>query len=147
MDLLPEILLTDHSGLTHALDLDWLDQLSRSALPKVVARQRPQSVLLELEEIEITLVDDATIAQVHGQFMDIPEPTDVITFHHGEVLISVDTALRQANEYERSLRDEVALYMIHGLLHLAGYLDKTPEDFKQMAAIQEGVLEDCLAAK
>ncbi|MGY8688351.1 MAG: rRNA maturation RNase YbeY, partial [Verrucomicrobiales bacterium] len=116
-------------------------------LPKVIGRQRPESVLSSLTEVEITLIDDATIAHLHALFMDLPEPTDVITFHHGEVLISIETAERQAADYGRSLRDEVALYIIHGLLHLAGYLDKTPEDFECMAATQESILRDCLAEK
>ena len=147
MGALPELLLTDHSGLTHSLDLAWLDQLGQRALPKVAARQLPDSVLRTLEEVEITLVDDATISQVHGQFMNIAEPTDVITFHHGEVLISIETARHQAAEYDRSLRDEVALYIIHGLLHLAGYPDKSAEDFERMATTQESILKDCLAER
>lgn len=139
------LLLSDHSECEHPLDLPWLNQLGHLALPRVVAEQRSESVLGELEEIEITLVNDATIAQVHDEFMGLPDPTDVITFHHGEVLISVETAQRQAADFGRDWQEEVALYIVHGLLHLAGYFDKEPEDFKCMAATQERVLADCLA--
>jgi len=142
----PKILLSDQSEREHPLDLPWLEQLGQCALPRVVAAQRDESVLRDLEEIEITLVDDPTIARVHEDFMDLPDPTDVITFHHGEILISIDTAERQAQEYERSWSHEVALYVVHGLLHLAGYLDKSPEDFECMATTQERVLSDCLAS-
>ena len=140
----PRILLSDQSEREHPLDLAWLDRLGQCALPRVAAVQREASVLTEIEEIEITLVDDPTIAQVHGEFMNLPDPTDVITFHHGEVLISIDTAERQAHEYARSWQHEVALYIVHGLLHLGGYLDKSPEDFEWMAATQERILADCL---
>ncbi len=141
---LPEVLLADQSGHPQAPDLDWLTQLARLALSKVSLRQRDDSVLPRLTEIEITLVDDPTIARVHADFMNLGDPTDVITFHHGEILISVDTAARQAPDYQRALRDEVALYLIHGLLHLAGYRDKSPAEFDHMAQTQEDVLQDCL---
>ena len=144
MDGLPEIVFADHSGRSHALDLDWLTRLARRALPHVIRRQTEDSVLDNLSEIEISLVDDPTIARVHADFMDLADPTDVITFHHGEILISTDTAGRQAPDYGRSLRDEVALYVIHGLLHLAGFEDKSPAEFDRMARTQEAVLQHCL---
>lgn len=140
----PEILLADQSDCSHGIDLSWLRQLGKRALNAALAVPREASVLPTLHEIEVTLVDDAEISRVHGEFMDLPEPTDVITFHHGEILISVETAVRQAGDYGRSLRDEVALYLVHGLLHLAGYEDKRPEDFEEMAALQERILKDSL---
>ena len=140
----PKVLLSDQSEREHPLDVAWLEQLGQSALARVVAVQRNRGVLRALEEIEITFVNDPTIARVHDDFMSLPDPTDVITFHHGEILISIDTAERQAQEYGRSWQHEVALYMVHGLLHLAGYLDKSPEDFECMAAMQERILADCL---
>lgn len=144
MDPLPGILLADHSGRSHALDLSWLEQLGRRALPLVSAEQGEDTVLPDLSEVEINLVDDAAIARVHNDFMGIAGPTDIITFHHGEILISIDTAERQAADYHRSLQDEVGLYIIHGLLHLAGLKDKTPEDFARMAEAQERILKQCL---
>ena len=143
----PSILLTDHSERDHPLDLAWLDQLGQRALPHVISAQRKGSMLAEFDEIEISLVNDDTIAQVHGEFMNLPTPTDVITFHHGEILISIDTAERQARDYSHSWQEEVALYIVHGLLHLAGYKDKTPEDFASMATAQARILADCIAEK
>lgn len=140
----PSVLLSDQSDREHALDLAWLDRLGGLALPKVLEVQKDDSVMPDLEEIEVTLVDDPTIARVHGEFMDLPDPTDVITFHHGEILISIDTAERQAREYGRPWQQEVGLYLVHGLLHLAGYYDKSPEDFECMAAVQERILAACL---
>ena len=140
----PEILLADLSGQSHSLDLARLQRVADRALPEAWKLQREESVLASLREIEISLVDDPTIARVHGEFMDLPEATDVITFHHGEILISVDTAREQAVDYGRSLGDEVALYVIHGLLHLAGFKDKCPEDFDLMATTQESLLSLCL---
>ena len=77
--------------------------------------------------VNVTLIDDAEIARVHAQFMDDPSPTDVITFPYGEegeILISVETAERQSAEYQVSFEREVALYLVHGPLHLGGYDDQ-----------------------
>lgn len=93
--------------------------------------------------IEASLVDDETIARVHLEFMDVPGPTDVITFPYGdlgEILISVETAARQAREYERETSQEVSLYLIHGILHLAGYDDQEDEEAVEMARLQEELL-------
>ena len=144
MDPQPEILLMDLSGRSPALDLTRLRQLGRRALPLVALQQTEQSVLPGLAQVEVTLVDDATITRVHEEFMGCCQPTDVITFHHGEILISIDTAERQAADYHRSLGEEVALYLIHGLLHLAGFKDKSPNAFQHMARAQEDILCQCL---
>ena len=89
-----------------------------------------------LGEIEISLVTDETIARVHGDFMGDPTPTDVITFDHGEILISTETAARQAPENGNTLEREIEIYVAHGFLHLAGYSDKTQADFERMRDLQ-----------
>lgn len=94
-------------------------------------------VIAGLEAVEMSLVDDPTITQVHGDFMNDPTPTDVITFQHGEILLSVETAQRQAKEFGTQAQWEVALYGVHGLLHLSGYDDQTAEDFEKMRVRQE----------
>jgi probable rRNA maturation factor len=76
-----------------------------------------------LEEIEVSIVSDKVIAEVHQRFMSIAGPTDVITFGHGEIVISAETAARQAGEFGERLEVELGLYVIHGILHLNGYDD------------------------
>lgn len=78
--------------------------------------------------------------------MDIPGATDVITFDHGEIVISTETARENAALYDRTLDQELALYVVHGLLHLGGYEDKEPEDFARMRELQERILAECLEA-
>ena len=68
--------------------------------------------------------------------MSVDGPTDVITFRHGEIVISVETAERQAKEYSTSFDRELRLYFVHGLLHLVGLEDKTDQGFKRMADSQ-----------
>ena len=131
----------------HALPLPWLRRIGKAALPACLeAAKSPEAPLVSLPEIEITIVDDADIARVHGDFLDDPTPTDVITFHHGEILISADTALRQGREHEQSLDHETALYLVHGLLHLAGWDDHEETEARDMARLQEGILRDALSS-
>lgn len=128
------------------LDTDRLIQIARHAYPACLAAARPdQNVLTDLSEIEVTLLSDSEIAAVHGEFLADPTPTDVITFHHGEILISLDTAARQAAVHGLSTPDETALYLIHGLLHLAGWDDHDPEEAAEMAALQHSLLKAALA--
>ncbi len=104
-------------------------------------KQREGTLLSQLEEIEVTLIDDPAIARVHGEFFDDPTATDVITFDHGEILISVETAARQAKKFQSVFDKELALYAIHGLAHLSGYDDIDPTDRKIMHAAQDELLE------
>jgi probable rRNA maturation factor len=87
-------------------------------------------------EILVVLVSDQKIAAIHQQFMGIEGATDVITFQHGEIVVSVETAARQAAEYGTDLLPELQLYIAHGLLHLAGYDDHSEAGFREMAKLQ-----------
>jgi probable rRNA maturation factor len=87
-------------------------------------------------EILVVLVSDQKISAIHQQFMGIEGATDVITFQHGEIVVSVETAARQAAEYGTDLLPEVRLYIAHGLLHLAGHDDHSERGFHEMAKLQ-----------
>lgn len=131
----------------HRPDLPWLRRIVKAAYPRCLAEAKSvDAPLHELEEIEITIISDAEIAEVHAEFLDDPTPTDVITFHHGEILVSADTALRQGTEHGQPLNHELALYMIHGLMHLGGWDDHESEEAAEMTRRQEAVLHACLAA-
>lgn len=96
------------------------------------------------ERIEAVLVDDAEITRIHGEFLDDPSATDVITFDYGvsgEIVISVETAERQSAEFGTEFEREVALYLIHGILHLCGYEDAVEEERNRMSRLQEELLE------
>lgn len=77
------------------------------------------------------------MARVHAQFMQDPDVTDVITFHHGEILVCPEMAERQRAQSGLSLHDEVLTYCLHGLLHLRGQEDQTPAQFRTMARRQD----------
>lgn len=127
-------------GLTDE-DLSWLEEKVALAVERVSA-QWPASLLATMGEIEVSLINDETIAQVHGEFMDDPTPTDVITFPHGEILVSVETAARQGSEFGKDERGETLMYVVHGFMHLAGFDDLTPDEAAIMAGEQERVWQE-----
>ncbi len=128
------------------LPLAWLHELARAALERTLCEpmQTADAPLPTLAEVEVTFLSDAAIARVHRDFMDIPGATDVITFAHGEIVISAETARANALHYRRPLPEELGRYIVHGLLHLAGHEDADPADARQMHEVQERILDDCL---
>ena len=87
-------------------------------------------------------MDDETSDRVHKDFMGIDGPTDVITFHHGEIVIGAQVAERQAAEFGEPLPREILRYLIHGLLHLAGHEDEEPAGRSAMEAAQETIIAE-----
>ena len=139
----PKLSVYDHQHVL-SLSSDLIPKLEKAAakaMPMVLDRCKDaNSALSMLEEVEVSLVDDETIADVHQRFMDIPGATDVITFDHGEIHISVETAQRQGDEFFHDLEAEIMLYILHGLLHLAGHEDATEEGQQTMDMHQSELL-------
>lgn len=127
-------------ALPDGFPLAAVEAICAPALREAIALARPGAPLAALEEIEVTLVSDRLIADVHVEFMGIEGATDVITFDHGEIIISTETAAVQGADNGNPIGRETALYLIHGLLHLAGYTDKAPDAFAEMARLQEQIL-------
>lgn len=146
MDATPQWLVEvyDHQE-NFIFDLMALQRQTEQSLPLVFPHPGPEpSSLLGGGTLEFAIVDDPTISRVHGEFLNDPTPTDVITFHHGEVLISADTASRQAKAHGQAFERELLLYAIHGLLHLHGHEDHTPAGAAAMQALQESILAQIL---
>jgi probable rRNA maturation factor len=127
------------------VDLPKIRRIVEVALPMCLDKPRKKGVILPAE-VEITLLGEAAIAKVHGEFLDDPTPTDVITFEHGEILIGVPIAAANARKFRHPADHEVALCAIHGLLHLLGYDDLTEKEKVIMHARQEEILEEALRA-
>jgi probable rRNA maturation factor len=115
-----------------------LETFARQALP--VCIQAGGLGLTSLAVVEVVLVSDHTIRKLHRRFLRIDQPTDVITFQHGEIFISVETAQRQATTHQTSLESELRLYLVHGLLHLQGFDDHEPEARRRMGVLQEKIV-------
>jgi len=137
----PEITLYNRHPTGPVQMNGWHEKLQHALPLCIKGAKDPLAPLLSLSEIEISLVTDEEIAQVHADFLYDPTPTDVITFHHGEILVSLDTAKRQSIEHDESYDREVVLYMIHGLLHLGGWDDHEPNEREAMHELQSRILD------
>jgi probable rRNA maturation factor len=92
-------------------------------------------------EISLAFVDNATIHRLNKQFLQHDEPTDVLSFPlsdpgsrklAGELVIGAEVAVAQAAEHGHDVHAELALYVIHGLLHLCGHDDHDPTAARAM---------------
>jgi probable rRNA maturation factor len=104
-----------------------------------------------LQELSIALVGDRDMSALHERFMNIKGPTDVLTFplEHdprgrivgGEVVVCVPEARRKVRiQTNGSLRNELLLYALHGMLHLSGFDDRTDRQFKRMHRMEDHIL-------
>jgi probable rRNA maturation factor len=99
-------------------------------------------------EVGIVIVDDPAIHQINREHLQHDYPTDVISFvflaEHGElegeILVSADTAMREAGEGGWGAEDELLLYVIHGMLHLVGLDDVQPALRRQMRVAEKKYL-------
>jgi probable rRNA maturation factor len=96
--------------------------------------------LAQLRETSVLIVSDRRIALLHRQFMHESGPTDVITFQHGEIFISAETARRHARRFGNPLKRELRLYVVHGLLHLHGFDDRDQVATQEMQVVQRRIL-------
>ena len=130
------------------LDVRRLRRLAEESLAECVRHSGDARFALKsLPLVEVAVVSDAVIARVHRQFMNVPGATDVITFEYGEIVVSADTAKRCAAEHGHGVTEELALYVIHGLLHLNGYDDIAPRDRAKMHRVQDRIWRRILAAE
>ena len=106
-------------------------------------------------ELSILLTNDEHIAELNLEYRNIGSPTDVLAFPMllnddyslidskilGDVVISLETAERQAKTEQHTFADEIAFLTVHGILHLLGYDHHTPDDAKEMFNKQTAILQ------
>lgn len=111
-------------------------------------------------EISVSIVDNEEIREINRQFRAIDRPTDVLSFPQltfaegeipdqnengeivlGDIIISLERAKEQAQEYGHSLKREIAFLTAHSMLHLLGYDHMEEEEEKEMFAKQKEILE------
>ena len=99
-------------------------------------------------QISLAVVDDLTIRKLHRKYLDVDEPTDVLSFVldrsecslEGEVIVSAQTARAAAPQFGWPAEVELLLYVIHGVLHLLGYDDTTAEQRSEMRRQERALL-------
>jgi len=122
--------------------LPFIETMLQRAIPLVPRAPR---------EVSIALVNDARLADLHLRFMNIPGPTDVLTFEldhdpagrvtSGEVVVCVPEARRKAKELGHRVEHELLLYALHGILHLSGHDDRTTPAYRRMHRMEDKILE------
>jgi probable rRNA maturation factor len=115
-------------------------------------------------EVSLVFTDSETVKQLNRDYRGVDETTDVLAFHMlpqkeadysfalppdgvtrlGEVIISYPQAVEQAREQGHPPERELALLIIHGILHLLGYDHEEPEGEAEMRAREKELLEKCL---
>lgn len=122
----------------------------------IITRMLVAAGVEERAEVSVTFVDDAAIHALNREHRQKDRPTDVLSFPQfepdeelppapipfslGDVVVSVDTAARQADEYGHSLEREVGFLLAHGLLHLLGHDHQTPDEEAEMRERQRELL-------
>ena len=109
--------------------------------------------------LEINIVNDEEIRTINKSYRGLDKPTDVISFAFldnikrevrikgkvprllGEIIISFETAITQAEAYGHSLEREMKFLFTHGMLHLLGYDHQSPDDEAVMIALQKSILD------
>lgn len=151
-----------------------VDVLDESGLPDPIVpaaelRDLARHVLAGLHvnpatEVCITLVDEAQMAHLHEEWMDLPGPTDVMSFpmdelrpgaaeqesgpgQLGDVVLCPTVAATQAQEAGHSAADELLLLTTHGLLHLLGFDHAEADEEQEMFSLQRTLLLTYLAER
>jgi len=109
---------------------------AQTACNLVWQSRRPSSEITRLQHVDVSIVSDRRMAALHKKFCGVPGTTDVLTFQHGEIVISADMAATKARSLSTSVLAEIDLYLLHGLLHLAGFDDTDSRQRKQMLRLQ-----------
>ena len=123
------------------IDVADLEKFAAKALQLCLQLRKSEPTdLTKLREVAVLFVSDRRMTFLHRRFLNQSGPTDVITFQHGEIFISAETARRHARTFVNSLAREVRLYVVHGLLHLHGFDDRSEADARKMKTAQEKIL-------
>jgi probable rRNA maturation factor len=142
--------------LERYLEVGWLKSIAEQAL---IAQNASSTV-----ELGLVITTQERVQQLNRSYLGRDEPTDVLAFsmlpaaeeigadlspfvtppdgvvHLGEVIISYPQAVIQAEEHQHSIRKEIVILIIHGVLHLLGYKDDNPELKHQMSAKEAEIL-------
>ncbi|MFT4125000.1 MAG: rRNA maturation RNase YbeY [Gordonia sp. (in: high G+C Gram-positive bacteria)] len=111
-------------------------------------------------ELSLLCVDESTMTDLHVQWMDLPGPTDVMSFPMdelvpggrpdaadpgpailGDIVLCPEFAARQAKDARRSFENELVMLTVHGVLHLLGYDHAEPQEKAEMFGLQQTIMD------
>lgn len=138
--------------------------VDKSWIRKIVRQVLEAEELAAPYEVSLVFTDSETVRRLNRDYRGVDEPTDVLAFYMlpqgaadssfalppdgvirlGEVIVSYPQAVTQAEERRHSTQRELALLIIHGILHLVGYDHEEPEEERKMRHREEELLDRCL---
>ena len=139
--------------------IEIINQQKRIPLKTLPIKKTVQKILKILKvsdaNLSIAFVTDQKIKFLNKKFLNRDHTTDVIAFDYarhqkpdtrhkridGEIVISVTTAFRNAKRFNTTPKNELALYAIHGILHLLGYNDHSATDKKKMRKKEQELMK------
>ncbi len=137
-----------------------VDSAVEGLIRELLSHAATEEALTGEVEVAVTFMTDEAIQEVNAQYRGKDVPTDVISFALeemtegevaivaeegmpmvlGDILISVETAARQAGEYGHDFKREIGFLALHGFLHLLGYDHMTEEEETKMFGRQKEIL-------
>lgn len=104
----------------------------------------------KIKSLSVFFIDDDTIRTINKTYLSHDSATDVITLNYSrddyyidaEIYISVDTAKSNSIRYKTNLNEELLRYLVHGLLHIAGYNDKTKFEKRKMKSEEDKLVSE-----
>ena len=135
------------------------EEVNYKLIENVISEALKYEGVSDNTEISVTIVDNEEIRKINNKFRNIDRATDVLSFplidfdnedlpndgskiYLGDIIISIERAKEQANEYGHSLDRDVGFLTAHSMLHLLGYDHMVPEEEKVMFAKQEEILSN-----
>ena len=139
-----QVELVCHTDIKDAGIESWLDQQVRRAINLCGIKQA---------QLNLVIVADEEMADLHEQYTGVPGTTDVLTFNMAEddsplgpieadLILCLDEARRQAEQRDHEPRHELLLYAIHGLMHLLGEDDHDEDAYQRMHAREDALLQE-----
>ena len=142
-------------------ETETVNETIQALVSKILIHAATEEGLLGETEVSVTFMFDHEIQKINNEYRGIDAPTDVISFALeemsegeiaivaekgmpivlGDILISVDTARRQAEEYGHDLNREIGFLALHGFLHLLGYDHLNHADETKMFTRQKEILD------
>lgn len=144
------VLVKIHPKFSNLVEAGWISSLVERTINEYFSEQNWQ--------LAIALEDDKTVQQLNKQYRDIDSVTDVLSFegdyidpesgltHLGDIIIAVPQTQKQAETATHSFPHELAMLIIHGILHLKGYDHAEIEEEKIMWKKQEQILQEVLSS-
>ena len=112
-----------------------------------VVKQATNILSLQGKEINLVFVSNEAIRDLNKSYRNKDYPTDVLTFPNGEgnqlgdIIISIEKTIEQAEEYNHSFNRELGFLFCHGILHTLGYDHQTEKEEEEMTSLQERILQ------